>query len=76
MDIRKEYKAKISGLSSEISDAIAKIPSLPRVHHCPGEESQESIAQHLEWLMSTRESYRKSLAKYERARRDAIAHLS
>ncbi len=76
MDIRNEYKTKISSLSSEISEAIAKIPSLPRVHHCPGEESQESIAQHLEWLMATRENYRKGLAKYERARRAAIARLS
>jgi len=76
MHIQKEYQTKIDSLSAEISEAIAKIPGLPRVHHCPLEDSQESVAYHLEMLMMTRDVARKNLDRYERARRRAIANLS
>ena len=76
MDISKEYRTKIDSLSDEIVEAIAKTPGLPRTHHCPLQDSQESMAIHIEWLMATRDTARKNLARFERAKRRAISNLS
>jgi len=76
MNIQKEYQAKIDSLSAEISEAIAKIPSLPTKSRGVFGESQESIACHLEMLMTTRETARKNLNRYKRDRQRAISHLS
>ena len=76
MTLKEEMQTRIDAMSKDISTTIAKLPGLPATHHCPGFDSQESVADSLEMSMSNREHARRLLAQYKRAESLLIAYLA